>query len=598
LPAGKIDSKVSSELCKRNEDMVVLRSPSGKSLEELLIENKLLTEERLQELSARAIKEKKNIEQILSGSGFSEEKLASVKAEYLGYEFVNLSSYPEPPPKLLKQMKPAYARNYKVLPLMYRDDTLTIAMVEPRDFMALDEVVRLYRGAKFSIRDVRVMMTTSQQLFAAVDRFYAMPGEEVEMRSILTRVAESFQPRVEIAEVPQEDVTENSGPIVILANKIIEKAFKKGASDVHLEPASDYLRVRYRIDGELSEVMMVPKYAQDALITRLKIMCDMRIDERRQPQDGKIDFAKYNPVIPVDLRISTVPTPYGEDIVMRILDKKSSVLSLGTLGFNEHNMKLYKDAISAPYGVILHVGPTGSGKTTALYASLKTLDASQVKIVTAEDPVEYALGGQIIQSHINPAAGYTFAKAIRAFMRHDPDIILIGEVRDLETAKTMIEASLTGHLVFSTVHTNDAVGTVTRLTEMGIEPYLVADSLLLVCAQRLVRRICPKCKESYVVTHEEVELSKGNIKPGTILYRGRGCNACEGIGYKGRTGIFELLSMNKKLRSLLIKGANSEELERKAREAGMKTLRQDAIEKASAGITTLEEVISTTLAEQ
>jgi type IV pilus assembly protein PilB len=598
LLAGKVDSKVPFELCKRNEDMVVLRSPSGKSLEEVLIENKLLTEERLQELSARAIKEKKNIEQILSGSGFSEEKLASVKAEYLGYEFVNLSSYPEPPPKLLKQMKPAYARNYKVLPLMYRDDTLTIAMVEPRDFMALDEVVRLYRGAKFSIQDVRVMMTTSQQLFAAVDRFYTMPGEEVEMRSILTRVAESFQPRVEIAEVPREDVTENSGPIVILANKIIEKAFKKGASDVHLEPASDYLRVRYRIDGELSEVMMVPKYAQDALITRLKIMCDMRIDERRQPQDGKIDFAKYNPVILIDLRVSTVPTPHGEDIVMRILDKKSSVLSLSMLGFNEHNMKLYKDAISAPYGVILHVGPTGSGKTTALYASLKTLDASQVKIVTAEDPVEYDLGGQIIQSHINPAAGYTFAKAIRAFMRHDPDIILIGEVRDLETAKTMIEASLTGHLVFSTVHTNDAIGTVTRLTEMGIEPYLVADSLLLVCAQRLVRRICPKCKESYVVTHEEVELSKGNIKPGTILYRGRGCNACEGIGYKGRTGIFELLSMNKKLRSLLIKGTNSEELERTAREAGMKTLRQDAIEKASAGITTLEEVISTTLAEQ
>jgi type IV pilus assembly protein PilB len=593
-----VNAKVPSELWKRNEDMVVLRSPSGKSLEELLIENKLLTEERLQEISARAIKEKKNIEQILSGSGFSEEKLATVKAEYLGYEFVDLSSYPEPPPKLLKQMKPAYARNYKVLPLLYRDDTLTIAMVEPRDFMALDEVVRLYRGAKFSIRDVRVMMTTSQQLFAAVDRFYAVPGEEVEMRSILTRVAESFQPRVEIAEVPREDVTENSGPIVILANKIIEKAFKKGASDVHLEPASDYLRVRYRIDGELSEVMMVPKYAQDALITRLKIMCDMRIDERRQPQDGKIDFAKYNSMIPVDLRISTVPTPYGEDMVMRILDKKSSVLSLSMLGFNEHNMKLYKNAISAPYGVILHVGPTGSGKTTALYASLKTLDTSQVKIVTAEEPVEYALGGQIIQSHINPGAGYTFAKAIRAFMRHDPDIILIGEVRDLETAKTMVEASLTGHLVFSTVHTNDAIGTVTRLTEMGIEPYLVADSLLLVCAQRLVRRICPKCKESYVVTNEEVELSKGNIKPGTILYRGRGCNACDGIGYKGRTGIFELLSINKKLRSLLIKGANSEELERAAREAGMKTLRQDAIEKASAGITTLEEVVSTTLAEQ
>jgi type IV pilus assembly protein PilB len=342
---------------------------------------------------------------------------------------------------------------------------------------------------------------------------------------------------------------------------------------------------------------MVPKYAQDALITRLKIMCDMRIDERRQPQDGKIDFTKYHSVTAIDLRVSTVPTPYGEDVVMRILDKKSTVLSLDMLGFNEHNMKLYKEAISTPYGVILHVGPTGSGKTTALYAALKTLDTSYIKIVTAEDPVEYTLGGQIMQSHINPAAGYTFAKAIRAFMRHDPDIILIGEVRDLETAKTMVEASLTGHLVFSTLHTNDAVGTVIRLTEMGIEPYLVADSLLLVSAQRLVRKICPKCKESYIITNEEEELAKGDIKLGTTLYRGQGCNYCDGTGYKGRTGIFELLSMNKKLRSLLIKGTTSEELERTARQSGMKTLRQDAIEKALTGITTLEEVVTTTLAE-
>src|SRR4030067_1729773 len=580
-----------------HEGIMILRSPSGKSFEELLVKNKILTEERLQEFSAKVVKEKKSIEQVLLETGFAEETLATVKAEYLGYEFLDLSAYPEPPAKFLKQMKPAYAKNYKVLPLMYKDDTLTIAMVEPRDLMALDEVVRLYRGAKFRIHDVSVMMTTSQQLFAAIDRFYAIPKEEVEMRSILTQVAESFQPRVEIAEVAREDATENSGPIVMLANKIIEKAFKKGASDIHLEPASDYLRIRYRIDGELSEGLMVPKYAQDALITRLKIMCDMRIDERRQPQDGKIDFTKYHPVTAIDLRVSTVPTPYGEDVVMRILDKKSTVLSLDMLGFNEHNMKLYKEAISTPYGVILHVGPTGSGKTTALYAALKTLDTSYAKIVTAEDPIEYTLGGQIMQSHINPIAGYTFAKAIRAFMRHDPDIILIGEARDLETAKTMVEASLTGHRVFSTLHTNDAVGTVTRLTEMGIEPYLVADSLVLVCAQRLVRRICPKCKEPYVLTNEEVELAKGDIKPGTTLYKGQGCNSCDGIGYKGRTGIFELLSMNKKLTSLLIKGATSVELERTAREAGMRTLRQDAIEKALTGITTLEEVVSTTLAE-
>ncbi len=465
-----------------------MRSTARKSLEELLIENKLLTGERLQELSAKVVEEKKNIEQVLLENGIAEEKLALVKAEYIGCEFVDLSTFPEPSSGLLKQMKPAYARNYKVLPIMYKDDILTLAMVEPRDFMVLDEVVRLYRGAKFRIRDVRVMMTTSQQLSVAIDRFYAIPKEEIEIRSILTQVAESFKSRIEIAEVAREDATENSGPIVVLANKIIEKAFKKGASDVHLEPTSDYLRVRYRIDGELSEVMIVPKYAQDALITRLKILCDMRIDERRQPQDGKIDFTRYNTAITVDIRVSTVPTPYGEDMVMRILDKKSTILSLNKLGFNENNMKMYREAISIPYGVIIHVGPTGSGKTTALYAALKTLDTPEVKIVTAEEPVEYTLGGQIIQSHINPAAGNTFAKAIRAFMTHDPDIILIGEVRDLETAKTMVEASLTGHLVFSTLHTNDAVGTVAKDHGNG--------GRALSCCRLFTLGMCPEtCQE-------------------------------------------------------------------------------------------------------
>lgn len=572
--------------------------PTGKSLEELLIERGLLTKERLQEFTARATKERKNIEHLLLEAGFSEERLSAIKAEYLGYELVDLSSYPRPPSDLLKYIKPAYAKNYKVLPVKLEDDIMTVVMVEPRDFISLDEVVRLYREAKFSISIVRVVMTTTKQLFAAIDRFYAIPTEDIALGCILTQLAETYKPHVEVAEVAREDATESSTPIVMLTSKIIEEAFKKRASDVHLEPATDHLRVRYRIDGDLREVMMVPKYAQDALITRFKIMCDMRIDERRQPQDGRIDFTKYNPAFQIDLRVSTIPTPRGEDLVMRILDKKSSILSLDMLGFNEHNMKLYKEAIAAPYGTILHVGPTGSGKTTALYAALKTLDTPYVKIVTAEDPVEYALGGQIMQSNINPVAGYTFAKAIRAFMRHDPDIILIGEIRDLETAKTAVEASLTGHLVFSTLHTNDAIGTVTRLMEMGIEPFLVADSLLLVCAQRLIRRICLNCKASYLVTNEDLEMAKGEIKPGTTLFRGKGCDACEGLGYKGRTGIYEVLSINKGLRNLLIKGATTKELRTAAIETGMRTLRQDAIEKALTGMTTLEEVITTTLAEE
>ncbi|MCL4535975.1 MAG: GspE/PulE family protein [Nitrospirae bacterium] len=576
---------------------MAFKKPTGKSFEELLIERGLLTKEKLQDLLTKITKEKKSLEQLLLESGFSEEKIAAIKAEYLGYEFVDLSSYPQPPVDLLKHIKPAYAKNYKVVPVKYEDEVLTIAMVEPRDFMALDEVIRLYRDSKFRIKDSKVVMTTSKQLFSAIEKFYAIPKDEVGMGNILSQLAETYRPEIEVAEVAREDATENSAPIVMLANKIVEEAFQKRTSDIHIEPALDHLRVRYRVDGELAEVMRVPRYAQDALITRFKIMSDMRIDERRQPQDGRIDFTKYNPAVEIDLRVSTVPTPHGEDVVMRILDKKSSILSLDMLGFNEHNMKLDREAISAPYGILLHVGPTGSGKTTALYAALKSLDTSNVKIVTAEDPVEYTLGGQIIQSNVNPAAGYTFAKAIRAFMRHDPDIILIGEIRDIETAKTAVEASLTGHLVFSTLHTNDAIGTVTRLTEMGIEPYLVADSLLLVCAQRLMRRICKKCKESYIVTDEEVEMAKGDIKPGTTLYRGKGCDACEGTGYKGRTGIYEVLAMNKQLRSLLIKEASTEELRKTAIETGMLTLRQDAIEKALTGVSTIEEVVSSTLAE-
>ncbi|MGB9715328.1 MAG: GspE/PulE family protein [Thermodesulfovibrionales bacterium] len=578
--------------------MLRVKKPSGKSFEEFLLERKLLTKERLQELYSKVIKEKKTIEQILLEAGFSEEKLTELKADYLGFEFADLSSYEKPPIELLRHVKSAYARNYKVLPIHYDKEILTVAMVEPRDYMALDELIRVYRDEKIRIKEVKVVMTTLKQLLMTVDRFYSTANHVPEIKTILSKVEESLKPGLEISEVEKEDIREYSKPIVVLANKIIEEAFKKRASDIHLEPSPDYLRIRYRIDGKLSEVMAVPKYVQDSLITRIKIMCDMRIDERRQPQDGRIDFSKYNPSILIDLRVSTVPTLYGEDIVMRILDKKSPILSIDMLGFSEHNMRLYREAIRLPYGIILHVGPTGSGKTTALYAALKSLDTPHVKIVTAEDPVEYTLGGKIIQSNINPAAGYTFAKAIRAFLRHDPDIILIGEMRDLETTKTAIEASLTGHLVFSTLHTNDALGTVIRLMEMGIEPYLIADSLLLVCAQRLVRRICSGCKESYTVTPEEIELSKGDIKPGTTLYKGKGCKECDGTGYKERIGIFELLTINRRLRNLLIKGATTEELKKAALETDMKTLRQDAIEKALNGLTTLEEVVGTTLSDQ
>ncbi len=573
-----------------------------KSFEELLIEKGLITKEQLQEFLVIVTKERKGLDQILLDGGFAEEKIAAVMAESLGYEFVDVTTFPLQS-DLLKHVKPAYAKNYKVLPIKYVNSELTVAMVEPRDLMALDEVARFYKDARYVLKSVKVVVTTSKKLFTAIEKFYGLSKEKGKDKdslgfgSLLDTVAETMRADVEVAEVAKEEAKEDSAPVVMLANRIVEEGYNKRASDIHLEPSLYNLRIRYRIDGELTEVMRVPKYVQDALIARYKIMSDLRIDERRVPQDGRIDFSKHNPSVEIDLRVSTVPTTHGEDIVMRILDKTSSLLTIEMLGFNDHCMKLYKEAIQAPYGILLHVGPTGSGKSTALFAALKTLDTPDVKIVTAEDPVEYTLGGQVIQSNVNPAAGYTFAKAIRAFMRHDPDIILIGEIRDLETAKTAVEASLTGHMVFSTLHTNDAVGTITRLIEMGIESYLIADSIVLVCAQRLGRKICPKCKEAYKSTEAEEELSKGDVKAGTTLYRGKGCDACDGSGEKGRTGIYEILLVNREFRNLLIKGAGTEELRRVALETGMMTLRQDAIDKALKGMISLEQVLENTVAD-
>lgn len=580
-----------------------LKKAPKKSLEELAIEKGLVTTEQLQELISRVAKERKNLDQLLVETGVPAEKVSAALAESLGYEFMDLSAMPIQS-ELLKILKPAYAKHLRVLPVKYQEPVLTVAMVEPRDLMALDEVTRFCKDARYNVKNVKVIVTTSDKLFSAIDKFYGVKDKSKDkdkdslgLGMLLDTVAESLRTEAEIADIKQEEATENSAPVVMLGNRIVEEAVHKRASDIHLEPSLYNLRVRYRIDGELQEVMRVPKYAQDALIARYKIMADMRIDERRVPQDGRIDFMKHNPSYELDLRVSTVPTPFGEDVVMRLLDKSGNVLTLDMLGLNDHCMKLYREAIQAPYGILLHVGPTGSGKSTALFAALKTLDTSDVKIVTAEDPVETTLGGQIIQSSVNPVTGYTFAKALRAFMRHDPDIILIGEVRDLETAKAAVEASLTGHMVFSTLHTNDAVGTVTRLVEMGVEPYLIADSLVLVCAQRLARRICSKCKESYAASEEDEALTKGDIKAGTTLYRGKGCEVCDGSGEKGRTGIYEVLLVNREFRNLLIKGSTIEQLRRVAVETGMMTLRQEAVDKALKGIITLEQVVENTLAD-
>ena len=384
-----------------------------------------------------------------------------------------------------------------------------------------------------------------------------------------------------------------------LTNRIIEDAYVSGASDIHIEPMEKDLVVRYRIDGLCQEKLRLPKQVANSMVTRLKIMCNLDISERRLPQDGRIVFKQYSKRgLDLDLRVSTAPLNHGEGVVMRILDKQKTTLPLPALGFSDENLAKYRECIRQPYGMILHCGPTGSGKSMTLYSALNEINTPDIVIRTAEDPIEYTLPG-LNQMQMHRQIGLTFATALRAFLRQDPDIILVGEIRDKETAGIAIEAALTGHLLISTLHTNDAPTTVSRLTEMGIEPFMISSSLLCVCAQRLVRRVCSKCKEFFTPSEEqlmELNLRLGDVE-GRKFARGRGCETCLKSGYKGRMALFEILTMDDELRELVIKQASTRVLRTEARKRGMRTLREDGVRKVLSGMTTADEVISTTMSD-
>jgi type IV pilus assembly protein PilB len=387
----------------------------------------------------------------------------------------------------------------------------------------------------------------------------------------------------------EEDVDEESTPIVQLANRIIEDAYTRGASDIHIEPFEKEVLVRYRVDGICRVALKLPPNSVKALISRLKIMAGLNIAERRLPQDGRIRFKEFTRTgIDIDLRVATGPMVFGEKIVMRILDKSNTSVSLDMMGFSDYNLKIYEKLIDSPYGMILHVGPTGSGKTTTLYAALNHINDPEINIQTAEDPVEYMLFG-VNQMQMRREIGLTFAAALRCYLRQYPDVILVGEIRDLETAEIAIEASLTGHLLFSTLHTNDAAGTVTRFLDMGIQPFLVSSSLLLVCAQRLLRRLCKKCKEEFQPADEELAMFEG-MTDGATFFRPKGCEACNNTGYKGRTGTHEILTMNDAIKELVLKSSSSEAIREAAIANGMITIYKDSLAKVAAGITSIEEV--------
>ena len=473
--------------------------------------------------------------------------------------------------------------------------SVAVVMTNPLDYAKRESFTQ---ATDLNIDEVRVV---SVVLFESLVKKYfkdskaAAGGDDVDIGSVTKVISDAYEVDAESGEMKAADLeSEDSAPIIQLANRIVEDAYISGASDIHIEPMEKDLLVRYRIDGLCQEKLRLPKQVATALVTRLKIMCNLDISERRLPQDGRIVFKKFTKKnIDIDLRVATGPMNYGEKVVMRILDKQKSTLPLPALGFSEENLAKYRECIRQPYGMILHCGPTGSGKSMTLYSALAEVNTPDMNIQTAEDPIEYTLPG-LNQMQMNRQIGLTFARALRCYLRMDPDVILVGEIRDEETAGIASEAALTGHLLVSTLHTNDAPSTVTRLSEMGIEPFNISASLVCVCAQRLLRRVCKNCKVAYEPEGREKQIIEKAIGWSGQVFKAnpQGCPVCNGLGYKGRVGIHELMVNNEQLTEAINKEVEVAELKRIAMKTGMKTLHQDSMLKVKMGLTTVEEALA------
>ena len=487
-------------------------------------------------------------------------------------------------PKTFERIPQEFCQENLIVPIGQVGDLLLVAVANPFEItlpgkiqeLTGKKVIRLLAREK----DIREKFNkTPEQKSAGFDDVVLQIGQEYG----------------HTGEANEEDVNEESGPIIQLASRIIEDAYFAGTSDIHIEPQEHEVVVRYRVDGVCAEKLRLPRKVGPALVARLKIMCNLDISERRLPQDGRIVFKQYTKKgLDLDLRVSTAPLNYGEGVVMRILDKQKTTLPLPALGFTEENLAKYRECIRQPYGMILHCGPTGSGKSMTLYSALNEINTPDIVIRTAEDPIEYTLPG-LNQMQMHRQIGLTFASALRAFLRQDPDIILVGEIRDKETANIAVEAALTGHLLISTLHTNDAPGTIARLTDMGVEPFMISSSLLCVCAQRLMRRVCKTCRVPYVPEgREKLILERALGWSGQIFkHNPKGCPKCGGSGYKGRVGIHELMVTNEELIEAINKEVETAELKKIAVKGGMKTLHQDSLIKVKEGLSTLEEAIAT-----
>ena len=557
-------------------------------LGDLLVREGLITREQLHKALVEQRESGMRLGYVLVKLGLVQEiEITKMLARQYRVPAVDLSRF-EVDPKIIKLVPPDIAVRHDVLPLKREGRTLTVAMAEPTNVTVIEDL-------KFITRfDIFPVIAGEYTLRTAIERYYEQTDAQLE--TLLKDMAEEDLEVIEEAE--DEDTptqVADDAPVVKLINGILTDAVRRGASDIHIEPFEKEIRVRYRIDGALLEVMKPPIKLKAALTSRVKIMSSLNIAERRVPQDGRIKLKMGTKVI--DFRVSTLPVIFGEKIVLRILDKGNLTLDLTKFGFEPKAEKDLMRAILNPYGMVLVTGPTGSGKTTTLYSALSRINTMEVNIMTAEDPVEYNIHG-INQVLVRSDIGMTFAAALRAFLRQDPNIIMVGEIRDLETGGIAIKASLTGHLVLSTLHTNDAPSTVTRMIDMGIEPFNVASAVNLIVAQRLVRRICESCKAEHRYTLEELAALgfKEEEAAGITFFKGGGCDICVGTGYKGRQGLYEVMALSSELRRMILRGSSTEELRAQAVREGMLTLRMDGLQKIRRGVTTLEEVVKETAA--
>lgn len=541
-----------------------------KRLGDLLVESGLITDEQLQETLETKSPDVKLGDALLNEGKITELQLLEALELQLGIPRINIYQY-QIEPEIIQLVPEQLAKHYNVMPVRKEDNKLFVAMIDPMDYFAIEEL-RMVTGCQ-----IVPGIATKGEILRTISKYYDLQLLEEEMGAVTTE-----------EQIEETGITDEDSPVVRLVNQIIANAVSQRASDIHLDPQETELVVRYRIDGVLRTERTLPKHMQSVITARIKIIGNLNITESRIPQDGRIKMdVNFKPI---DIRLSTLPSVYGEKVVMRILDLSNALNELDNLGFTENNMQQFISMIERPNGIVLITGPTGSGKSSTLYAALNRLNSPEVNIITIEDPVEYQLEG-INQVHVNEDIGMTFASGLRSILRQDPDIIMIGEIRDFETAQIAIRSSLTGHLVLSTLHTNSAVAAITRLIDMGVEPFLISSSLTGVVAQRLVRRVCRDCGERVSPSEREKEVFKKHGFTIEEVLRGKGCTVCGMTGYRGRLAIHEVLPIDDNIRQLIMKSASASEIRKYVEELGISFLITDGLQKVAEGLTTTEEVL-------